>query len=223
MYIYAFCKTPDASLAMPKGISGSVQLVGNDQVSALVEPEIDLEKIQSQDEQLLQAVLAHDRTTRELFEQTTILPLRFGTFFLSEERLQEHLETQKVDYLTKLNWLQDKAEYTLKLAPADLSESPIAPEITGKQYFLAKKQQYQAQLARQQQQQAEWVALVQTIALSYPNPFISESQEDAPHRIYLLVSRQEEAILMHHLQTWQNQCAYWQLQLGEALPPYHFV
>jgi hypothetical protein len=223
MYIYAFCKTPESSLEMPRGIAGSVQLVGNDQVSALVELEIDLEKIQAQDEQLLQAVLAHDRTTRALFEQITILPLRFGTFVLSEERLKEHLEMQKVDYLTKLTWLEDKAEYTLKLTPIEFPDAAIAPNITGKQYFLAKKQHYQAQQAQQQQQQTEWETLVQTIARSYPNPFISKSQDDAPQRIYLLVHRQEEVMLMQHLQEWQNHCACWQLQLGEALPPYHFV
>lgn len=222
MYTYAFCKTPTEPLALPRGISGTVQLISHGQVSALVEPALNLELMQIEDDQLLRAVLSHDQILQLLFQQITLLPLRFGTQFASPEALQKHLATHQTDYLAKLEYLDGKAEYLLKLVPNPLPEATIPEELRGRDYFLAKKQQIQIQQEQQQQQGEALQTLVRTIAQAYPNPILGAPQEDG-QRIYLLVSRREEAELVDRLQRWQEQCASWQLHLGESLPPHHFV
>lgn len=222
MYTYAFCKTSNTSLILPEGIANSVEVVKSGEVSALVEPALDLEVIQAADDRLLQAVLIHDRVLRAFFQQTTILPLRFGTQFVSLEGLQQHLQTHQTGYLAKLTQLMGKAEYTLKLTPVETSDSLISLNVTGKEYFLAKKQHYQNQLAQQQQQQSEFQQVLQSIAQLYPDLILVDSS-DGLRRVYLLGDRQKETELQQQFQEWQTLCPYWHLQLGEALPPYHFV
>ncbi|HEY9747959.1 MAG TPA: GvpL/GvpF family gas vesicle protein [Allocoleopsis sp.] len=223
MYTYAFLNTPTHPLELPQGIDGALELVSCDRLCALVEPKLSFEALQENDAQLVEAVLIHDRVIRELFQQTPLLPLRFGTRFVSAEGLLTHLQTHGQDYLTKLTTFCGKAEYTLKLTPLVLAvESALPNETQGREYFLAKKRRFQSQFEQQQQQTNEWQALVQAIALTYPNPVLGEAQ-DGSQRVYLLVSQQDEPQLYDYLEAWQAQCPHWELTLSEALPPYHFV
>jgi Gas vesicle synthesis protein GvpL/GvpF len=222
MYTYAFFKTPAIPLNVLPGIEGEVQVVNRGSLSALVEPDLDLEAVQKDDNQLVQAVLTHDRMICELFWQTTILPLRFGTFFISLDSLLDHLESNQATYLAKLSQLEGKAEYRLTLTPLEVSEVPIPSDLKGKQYFLAKKQQYETQQALQNQQTAELQDLMAAIAQCYPDRILTEAKGGV-EKLYLLADRQQEATLYDRLQNWQNQSSQWELMLGEALPPYHFV
>lgn len=223
MYTYAFLNTPTHTLELPQGIEGVLELISCDRLSALVEPKLSFEALQENDAQLVEAVLTHDRVIRELFQQTPLLPLRFGTCFVSAEGLLAHLQTHNQEYLEKLALFGSKVEYTLKLTPLPLAvESALPTETQGREYFLAKKRRFQSQFEQQQQQTNEWQALVQAIALTYPNPVLGEAQ-DGSQRVYLLVSQQDEPQLYDYLEAWQAQCPHWELTLSEALPPYHFV
>ncbi len=227
MYTYAFFKTPAAELTLPPGIAGDVQVVGNDQIAALVESALNLELIQQDDTRLVQAVLTHDRIICELFWQTSILPLRFGTWFVSLDSLLAHLDTHQAAYLEKLTQFEGKAEYTLKLVPQELNEVPIAPELKGKAYFVAKKELYATQAAQQTQQALELEQLFSLIGETYPqhcrNAIPPDRHPTDSPKIYLLIDRHQEGELYHHLQEWQNRSPLWELILSEALPPYHFV
>ena len=221
-YTYAFLETPAAVLELPVGIGASVLLISHAGVSALVEPEVSLESLQNDDERLIQAVLSHDRVICELFRQTTILPLRFGTSFVSKESLLTHLEFHAEEYLEKLRQLNGKAEYILKFIPRTLDEPVITPEAGGRQYFLAKKQRYQTQQDFQIAQTAQWDRAVHLITQIYKSAIVVQPQAEEA-RIYLLVSRQDEPLLAEQFLAWQKACSRWELQLGEALPPYHFI
>jgi hypothetical protein len=222
MYTYAFLPSTVPDLELPEGIVGSLQLIATPQLAALVEPDLAVEVLQDNETQLLQAVLSHDRVIRELFEQTTVLPLRFGTCFVSQQGLVEHLESHRSDYLDKLDGLQGKAEYPLKLVPKLFPESPIGAEVTGKAYFLAKKQNYEAQTTWQTQQQTERDLILAAIAHSHPQSLRSEPEQQV-ERIYILGDRQDEATLRKAIGQWQTQSPHWEITLGEGLPPYHFV
>lgn len=222
MYTYAFLKTPLTPLTLPPGMNAFVQTADAGQLSAVIEPALTLESLQEDDALLVQAVLAHDRILCSLFLQTTILPLRFGTSFSSLSSLLAHLHTHQQTYLSKLAQLDDKAEYTLKLTPVTVPELSIAPEVKGKDYFLAKKQQYQAQLSYQKQQEKAMRQIEQTIAQTSPHHYLSEA-ENGDKTLYLLVARDRESQLCQQIQTLQQQNPQWELNLGEALPPYHFV
>jgi hypothetical protein len=222
MYTFAFCKTPLAPLTLPPGIAAFVQTVETEQLTALVEPAIALDTLQQDDRLLVQAVLAHDRVIRSLFLQTTILPLRFGTSFSSLEGLLAHLHTQQQRYLDQLTQLEGKAEYALKLTPVELPESTITSDVKGKAYFLAKKQQYQAQLLYQHQQQSAFEQIEQAIVQTYPHYCFDEDQAGGK-TFYLLIARDREHQLCQSVKRLQAQSSKWQVALEEALPPYHFV
>jgi hypothetical protein len=222
MYTYALFKTPKTDLLFTEGIAGSLRVVGTKHLSALVESEIDLEAMQQDDSQLVQAVLTHDRVICDLFWQRTILPLRFGTCFVSEESLLQYLELHQDQYLLKLEQFEGKAEYRLKLTPAEIPMTLPESDLTGKDYLLSKKKRFKEQTEQRSQQQQALKGLLSAIATTYPNYILNEAQEGI-EKLYLLVDRQAEGKLYENLQLWQVQCRDWELMLSEALPPYHFV
>lgn len=225
MYTYAFLKSPSQVLELPYGIASKTQVVGTQQLAAIVEPDLsqsDLSRLQENDNVLMQAVLDHDRVIRSIFQQTTILPLRFGTHFSSLQGLLTHLETYSQRYLEKLDQFSGKAEYQLKLSPVDLQPGSISPEAKGKAYFLAKKKVYQAQLNQQTQQQRELETIIQQVRAGCTQKIISQIRADG-EKVYLLIDRQYESLLLEQLRLWQAAVSHWRLELGEALPPYHFL
>lgn len=222
LYTYTFLKTPVDSLDLPQGIASPVQIVVAGDLSAIVEPDLWVESFQQDSDRLMQAVLSHDRVLCEVFNQTSILPLRFGTAFASKKSLLTHLETQRQIYLEKLEQLDGKGEYCLKFKALSPPEPPDLPQVGGRQYFLAKKQYYQQQQDFYNIQASEWETTTQWVAQTYPATRIEPSQE-REGRMYLLSDRQKEPLLYEHLRIWQQSCTHWDLQLGGALPPYHFA
>ncbi|MBD2090881.1 GvpL/GvpF family gas vesicle protein [Microcoleus sp. FACHB-1515] len=222
IYAYTFLASSTRSiLTLPAGFAGNLAIVSAAELVAVVEPELDLEMLQRSDEQLMQAVLNHDRVIRELFEQTTLLPLRFGTCFVSEAGLVEHLHTHQQAYLNKLAALTNQVEYSLKCSPLAASDRAIEPDLKGKDYSLAKSAGFLQETQRQQMQQSQLRSLQATIAQSYPVT-IGEVQ-DGVERLYLLVDQSIDAQLQQQFQQWQADAFLWQLSLGNGLPPYHFV
>jgi hypothetical protein len=228
MYTYAFLKPLTVPFQLPFGLVNPLELIiSNKEVAALVEPELSLEDLKDNEERLMEAVLSHDRVICEMFQKTTVLPLRFGTYFLSREKLLEHLESQSEPYLQKLNYFEGNAEYLLKSIPREYSPEQLLPAsettepASGRNYFIQKKRAYQLQQEYQQQQKQEWEELL-TFFNSHYHTLLGEPQ-GAIERLYLLVSRQEEFILGERVQQWQLLTPHWELNLSNALPPYHFL
>ncbi len=169
LYTYAFLKTPIESLKLPVGMANPLLLITSEDISAVVEPEVCLDTLQNDDERLIQSVLCHDQVICELFQQTTILPLRFGTSFLEAENLLTHLFSHAQEYQEKIEELEGKGEYLLKCIPRKPEEPVLSSESKGRQYFLAKKQLYEAQQDFYTLQVLEWQNLVDLINQSYPS------------------------------------------------------
>jgi hypothetical protein len=212
--------------------------MGKSTLAAVVEPQIALGEIEADDRQLIQAVLAHDRVIQALFQQTPVLPLRFGTCFQNRDALLNHLDQHYSHYCQQLQWFQGKAEYTLKCQPRELEvpsiqPKPLIPESTpesipesrsakGRNYFLAKKQQFLDQSDRQARQTQELQWVIKAIQRSYPDA-VHPPSETPEERLYLLVGHRRLSHLQKQLSQWQTQAPSWELQLSEPLPPYHFV
>lgn len=222
MYIYAFLETPTSAFVLPLGIIGSLELVSCDRLSVVVEADLQPETIQTADDSAqLKAILAHDRVLRELFLRTDLLPVPFGTFLVSRDALLDYLQLHATDFLAKLDQVRGKAEYTLKLIPKELASDPTPADLKGKDYFLAKKRRYEAQVQQQQAQQQQIEDLIPTVSQHYPT--VQGESKDGTERVFLLGDRQQEPALLNHLKTWRDQCPLWEINISEALPAYHFV
>lgn len=217
MHVYALVHSSAVDLTLPEGVSGPLETIKHQQLMAVIEPNLQLEDLQQNDAMLLQAVLAHDRVIRELFLQTTVLPLRFNAF-PTLTHLKADLETNQARYLAILEQLAGQIELTLKLIPVEMPEPQIAPELKGKEYFLAKKQVYQAQQQQRDAQAQEFNLVMQAIAQFYPIVIQSDSQQ-----AYLLIHQEKVVALQQQLSNLEKKITSWELSLGEALPPFHFV
>ncbi|PSR16439.1 gas vesicle protein [filamentous cyanobacterium CCP3] len=221
IYLYSICPRPQQPLTLPLGLAEPTQLIAVDDVAAVVETGVDLETLQTDEPRLLNAVLSHDRVICELFQTTPLLPLRFGTQIASLDHLKAHLATQGADYAAKLEALAQKAEYQLKLMAQPVELPPVAAGLTGRDYFLAKKQRLEDQATSQAQQQAELSQVLDHIYSAYSDCLEAESPAGEA-RVYILVDRGDET-LWQRLEEWRSQAPHWNLVLSEPLPPYHFV
>jgi Gas vesicle synthesis protein GvpL/GvpF len=221
MYTYAFAIP--TLFDMPEGMVEPIIAIGNERLVAIVEPGLSFETLEANDQLLIRAALTHDRVICDLFRQITVLPLRFGTRFISEEGLRTHLEQNAEQYVARLERLIGKAEYTLKFLPQPLSASPEPeePDQKGKQYFLAKKQQYQARAEQQAAQQAQWQMVIEKANALYS--VIPGQDQEGIARIHLLAEREGALLLQQQVQQWQEACSLGTLKLEGALPPYHFA
>jgi Gas vesicle synthesis protein GvpL/GvpF len=219
VYTYAF--VIPALFDMPEGMVEPVTAIGDERLVAIVEPGLSFETLEANDQLLIRAALTHDRVICDLFRQITVLPLRFGTRFVSEEGLRTHLEQNASQYLARLEKLSGKAEYTLKFLPQSASLESEEADLKGKEYFLAKKQQYQARAEQQAAQQAQWQAVMEKASVLYP--VISGQEQEGIAKIHLLAEREGEVFLQQQVQQWQEACPLGTLKLEGALPPYHFA
>ncbi|NER84166.1 MAG: hypothetical protein F6K42_32440 [Leptolyngbya sp. SIO1D8] len=222
IYVYAFCPSPSTPLAMPKGIAHPVvQVVSGGQLGAIAEFDLDVSQLKEDDQQLMDAVLSHDHVLGHLFNQTVLLPLRFGTQFKSKEALQNYLQIHQDTYLQRLEMLSNKAEYLVKLAPKSFPLSPINETLKGRAYFLAKKERLQAQTQAQVQQDGElqqFLAHLQTANVE----FIQSASHEGEERLHIL-SMRDPAIAKAQLTHWQKLIPSWQIHCSQPLPPYHFA
>ncbi len=221
IYLYSICPSPSQPLPLPLGLSEPTQLIAVDGIAALIETGIDLKTLQTDEPRLLNAVLSHDRVICELFQQTPLLPLRFGTQIASLDHLKAHLASQKNDYTAKLSILAPKVEYQVKLIARSIDLPPLAEGLTGRDYFLAKKQRLQDQGDAQEQQQIELGQILDAISSTYRHCIETEAPAGEA-RIYILIDREQDT-LPQWMEELRSQLFHWQIMLSEPLPPYHFV
>ena len=221
IYVYAFCPSPLAPLSIPEGIAHPVQLVSVGLLGAIAEFGLDVSELKEDDQQLMAAVLKHDHVLGNLFAQTALLPLRFGTQFKGEGFLQAYLETHQETYLHRLEALSDKAEYLVKLAPKPVAPPPLAETLKGRAYFLAKKERLQIQTQAETQQEEELQQLLAHLQLTHVK-YVQSPPHEGEERLHVL-SMRDPAIATVQLSHWQQLIPSWQLYYSEPLPPYHFA
>lgn len=222
IYVYALCPSPPAPLSLPEGIAhAEVDLVVVGQLGAIAEPNVDIAQVKENDAKLMDAVLAHDRVLGQLFDQIPLLPLRFGTHFKDEAALETFLESHEETYCERLDSLQDKAEYLLKLSRRSLYMPEIDSQLKGREYFLEKKRRLQTHSEALTQQENELQAFLAVLEAA-DIPFVQSTPQEGEERLHILLER--DADRTQALMTeWQQQLPTWQLICSEPLPPYHFA
>ncbi|WP_218079510.1 GvpL/GvpF family gas vesicle protein [Anthocerotibacter panamensis] len=218
MYAFALAPAPAISQAILGIIPEPVVWISVGALVAVVQP-LDLSAIMADEAQSLTAVVAHDRVLRELFALGDILPLRFGTVFVSETALKEHLETHQAHYQQKLTHVAGFGEFALKVQPLPPSVPSPTPALEGRAYFTARKAHQNALLVAQQTAQTERLRLPSDLCTCFM--LGADRVHVGPERIDFLLPRAQETALIAWVQA--QVLIYHQLTLIGPLPPYHFV
>lgn len=229
LYTYGFLPQPDPELLQfiqqTEGIQQRLQVVSpvGSRIAAAVEPMQDPKSLQISDEILVRSALRHDQVICRLFSQIPVLPLRFGTCFLSAEKLASHLLARQAEYEQTLAAIEGRAEYCLKgrVQPSPPPADP-QPPLSGTAYLLARKQAYLQQQQAQARQEAELAELQQLWPSTWPVQGVAPQPEEAL-RLYFLLTPAERQQADSISQTWLAQHPNWQLDWSTPLPPYHFV
>jgi hypothetical protein len=228
LYTYAFFLQPAPELLpfirQTEGIHRSVQVFSptGSRIAAAVEPMPDPESLQVSDEVLVRSALRHDQVICRLFAQMPVLPLRFGTCFLSAEKLGSHLLSRQTEYEQALAAIGGRAEYCLKGRVRPQPQPEPQPSLSGTAYLLARKQAYLQQRQAQEQQEQEQQALQQLWPSTWPVQR-GDPQPGEALRLYFLLTSAEWEAAAQLTQTWLDQHPHWQLDWSAPLPPYHFV
>jgi hypothetical protein len=197
------------------GIAHELVWIESGELGAIVEPGFPVQACAASEQALIDAIVVHDRVLLSTFSVTTVLPLRFGTEFASDDALREHLKAQQSAYLTALKVLDAKAEVSLKLFAEQAEPEPISTALKGRDYFLAKKEQAQQQQLFQQSFDRDRQSLIET----FQSQNIQVFTKSVDH--YLLLC-DRDCDLEIYLQNWQYQNK-WTWKLSEGLPLYHFA
>jgi hypothetical protein len=235
LYTFAFFSDP-VPQANPPGINGNIKYLQVGNLVAAIEPDLDVQGLREVSEEvLLKAVLSHDRVICELFQDRTLLPLRFGTAFVSEAALRDYLHAHGRELSDRLQKLQNYAEYPIKAkfrsrsSQQDSSQTEAKPELKGKEYLLAKRDFYiQQQESRslQQQECEDLINLLNAISveLEHPTkPRISEQQNWDELRAFMLLKPGQLDLLQTAIDDWLIEHLSWQIEIADPLPPYHFA
>jgi hypothetical protein len=167
-------------------------------LAAAVDPTLPWEQIQVRDEELLKAALLHDRVICDLFRQQPVLPLQFGTIFVSLEGIELHLQRHAEQYQEQIQNFNGMGEYTLKIAPALVED------------------------ADEDQPERERYALQEYLEKDYPN-LVEGTPQRGIERLHILIPVQREAHLHAQVLEYQQACVCWDLDLQGPMPPYHFA
>ena len=229
LYTFAILLAPVPD-NLPLGIMGKpIQYLQCDRLIAAIEPDVDIEALKLLPEQsLMQVIVQHDRLICELFNDRTLLPLRFGTAFVSIGALETYLKEEGERLLASLERLDGYAEFLIT-GSAIAPKAEAAANLKGKDYLLAKRSQYLQQEQWRSQLQAEVLDYRQTITDSL-NPDLYkpefqhvETQGSEDVRVYALLPRSQVEYLQKILRSWEAEHSHWQIAWSQPLPPYHFL
>lgn len=144
-------------------------------------------------------VLAYGEQIKRVHQETTLIPIRYGTVLADETEVKQHLFNQAEQYHKRLIVLNDCEEMGIRLTIAPLNAKPtVATVKSGHDYLLARKQAYA--LPEQIETQA---ALLNKALLGLYREYCAELSLFNGQRTYLLsylVARTELALFRERLQ-----------------------
>jgi len=232
MYLYGLVhRSAIEMLAISEinGIAGDLSWRESGELAAIVEEGFPAQACANSEAALIEAIVSHDRILLSVFAIQTILPLRFGTEFASEQALIQHLEKNQIGYLRAIDALKNKAEISLKLSATQSAPEPIPSELKGREYFLAKKEQSQQQQFIEQYLDRDRALLLQQLS----DRGIQMFEKTVDHYLLLCDRNFDLESSLEHWQAEMGECDrtnqsksqsknQWIWKISEELPPYHF-
>ncbi len=162
-------------------------------------------------EWLAAAGLRHQRAVAEISQQSASLPARFGTVFLSEDSLQQHVQERKVALRRAFERVADADEWGIKLF--EIARPKRAATVTaasGSDYLKKKAEMLQPRAGKKLDQQGQaFVAAVTKLAVAAcPGGKASASQPGLVWHGSFLIRRKDqkklEAVLKKYASQWHD-------------------
>ena len=231
---YAYCIAERASFPeilrhrRPMPLVGVTGLFGN---QTFVFPASDLavivsEHIPEDDARMdQQAQRDHARVIAECFDQSTVLPFRFGTYFQDDDALRRSVRSNHRHFIHNVERLRGKAEMHLKVLVND--NCPEARKIlagVGKEYLSSLRENASAQRDRQSKARA--------LSLQMHRMFLPDAEEITCKRagegkmlldIAHLVDKKAVERYQNKYSSATESLKDCRMQLSGPWPPYHFV
>lgn len=237
LYLYAIAKIPKGPLPsiVAEGIDGAAAIEGilcegyvcwisrvpRDQFADdLAERMQDLEWLAS-------AGLRHQRAVGEIAAKLTSLPARFGTVFLNEDSMAQHLKARQSVLRAAFKRVADADEWGIKLfALAPKPSSPAVAAVSGSDYLKKKAEVLRPQLSKTLDRDVRaFVAALDGLAVaSSPGGKASAGQPGLIWHGSFLIRRKDgaklEGILKKYATQWHGSR---RIDWSGPWPPYSFV
>jgi hypothetical protein len=98
------------------------------------------------------AVMAYGDQIMRIHQQTTLIPVRYGSLLANEQEVIKHLTDHAAHYHTLLAKLDDCEEVGIRMTLPDSDNEVDVPKASGQAYLLARKHVYSVpELAAQQE------------------------------------------------------------------------
>ncbi len=170
----------------------------------------------------------HARVIADCFQQSTVLPFRFGTIFHDDESLRKSIRSNQRQFLSNIDKVRGKTEMHLKIFVDDCCAREIArtpgAETVGREYLTNLRETASRQ--RERQTRARAVSF-QMHRLFMPLDEEVSCRLTESGKMVLDIAH---LIERKHVERYQNKFASTsammrecQLQLSGPWPPYHFV
>ncbi len=87
-------------------------------------------------------VIAYGEQINRIHQQTTLIPIRYGSELANENEVIQHLISNALHYQTRLAELVDCEEMGIRLPIDSLEDNQVSKPISGYDYLLARKRVY---------------------------------------------------------------------------------
>ena len=165
------------------------------------------------------AVMAFGDQIMRIHQQTTLIPVRYGSVLADEQEIIKHLTDHSAQYHTLLTKLDDCEEVGIRMTLIDSDKQADAPKASGQAYLLARKHVYSVPAVAAQQE----IRINQTLAGLYREHRATLSVFNG-QRSYLLSYLVPRATLRQFNQGYFDLAASMgtNVTLSGPWPPYNF-
>lgn len=87
-------------------------------------------------------IIAYGEQINRIHQQTTLIPIRYGSELANENEVIQHLTSNALHYQTRLAELADCEEMGIRLPIDSLEDNQVSKPISGYDYLLARKRVY---------------------------------------------------------------------------------
>jgi hypothetical protein len=177
-------------------------------------------------EWLATAGLRHQRAVSEISARFTALPARFGTVFLTQDSLAEHLKDRKTALKQSFQRVADADEWGIKVFATAKPKAPVASKAaSGADYLKRKAELLQPRTGKLDDEVTEFIAALTNLAVATsPGGKASAGQPGLEWHGSFLIRRSDrkklEAALKKYAGSWKDER---RIDCSGPWPPYSFV